>query len=306
MTRHAFIAAALFAASLIAAPAPAPGQATEQPQQAFRERRLVEPAPLDLVATAHIDLRLWSERTRYHIGDRASLSFSADRDCRIYIFSTEASGVTRQIFPNAFDTDNTLRAGRVYSIPDRGYELQVNGPPGTDIIHAVATTLNEPWLRDEYGASSRGEAFPVRPQGADGLKKKLDQSEKDAATAQRRAASDQKTVGPQLGVVPVPPPPPPCSRGEAWLELRILRDGRGGWSDPSDHEQLGELSIRTSPSMANVYLNESYYGRTPLTVHLPAGRYELEITKPGFERYRSTVHIEPGTEESIRARLERW
>lgn len=80
-----------------------------------------------------------------------------------------------------------------------------------------------------------------------------------------------------LTLNPVPTPPPPTT---------------------------GTLSVSSSPSGAKVYVDGSYYGRTPQKVHgLAAGGHRVEVRLDGYDTWSSTQQVRPGETTSVRADL---
>lgn len=62
----------------------------------------------------------------------------------------------------------------------------------------------------------------------------------------------------------------------------------------------GTLSISSSPSKANVYLNGNFRGTTTQTISgLTAGSYFVEITKPGYEDWTGSVRVYAGQVTSV-------
>ena len=53
------------------------------------------------------------------------------------------------------------------------------------------------------------------------------------------------------------------------------------------------LTINSSPSGANVYINGTYKGVTPLTLNLTPGTYEVKLTKQDYQNYTTTVTLNP-------------
>ena len=54
----------------------------------------------------------------------------------------------------------------------------------------------------------------------------------------------------------------------------------------------GTLSVSTTPSNANIYLDGSYKGTSPRTIGgLPQGAHTLEITMPGYQEWANTINI---------------
>ncbi len=105
-------------------------------------------------------LEISTDRTSYRIGERLSIQFTlnARTAAHIYIFNVDSAGRISQIFPNALSRRNPLSPG-TYTLPDGPYTLVVNGPDGTEYLHAVAVsqaiefglngTQNSAWLNPE-------------------------------------------------------------------------------------------------------------------------------------------------------------
>ncbi|QSZ67018.1 PEGA domain-containing protein [Methanofollis aquaemaris] len=80
-----------------------------------------------------------------------------------------------------------------------------------------------------------------------------------------------------LTLNPIPTPPPPTT---------------------------GTLSVSSSPSGAKVYVDGSYYGRTPQQVHgLAAGTHNLEVRLDGYDTWSSSQRVRAGETTSVRADL---
>ena len=94
-----------------------------------------------------LEVDVWTDQDSYYIGDRIDVYFHVNRDAYVYIFNTDTHGVTRQIFPNYYDRDNYVRGGVVYTIPDRGYSLEITGPTGREYVRAIAVTELRDFLR---------------------------------------------------------------------------------------------------------------------------------------------------------------
>ncbi|MCL0088559.1 PEGA domain-containing protein, partial [Dehalococcoidia bacterium] len=67
----------------------------------------------------------------------------------------------------------------------------------------------------------------------------------------------------------------------------------------------GSLSITSEPSGAEVYLDDDFRGRTPLTLEeIAPGSYELKVILKGYEEWDKTVTVRPGEITSVLAQLE--
>jgi hypothetical protein len=63
--------------------------------------------------------------------------------------------------------------------------------------------------------------------------------------------------------------------------------------------QSHQLSVITSPSGADVYVNNAYVGRSPLNVTLEGGTKNLRIERSGYETYSETFVLDRSISKSI-------
>ena len=66
----------------------------------------------------------------------------------------------------------------------------------------------------------------------------------------------------------------------------------------------GGLYITSNPSEADVYINGSYRGKTPLYLVIPVGKYEVKVTKEGYANYTTEVEVKAWITTSIKVNLE--
>lgn len=57
----------------------------------------------------------------------------------------------------------------------------------------------------------------------------------------------------------------------------------------------GSLKVTSKPVGARFYIGDTYYGKTPMTVELNAGVYEITIKLKGFKDEKEKVAVRPGT-----------
>ncbi len=92
-------------------------------------------------AEEKIKIDLWADQKSYRIGENLTINFKADRDCYVTLVDVGTSGNVHILFPNRFSLGNKVKANETYSIPGKGdgYKIAVEGPPGTEIVRAIAT-----------------------------------------------------------------------------------------------------------------------------------------------------------------------
>lgn len=216
-----------------------------------------------------------TDRARYHVYDPIQVLFSVDRDAYVYIFNTDPAGNTHQIFPNYYDTNSFVRAGKTYMIPDRGYDLEVSGPQGRGNLVIVATVERFPFL-DEYHVFSRTDPFPASRDGATALVREIEtfRSEPSALTLQ-----------------PIRPAP----RENLWASESTSYYVMGNESvQPPVYKvpRFGRLDIDSYPSNARIYIGPDYYGRTSQVIdRLEIGYHRVRLEKEGYIPYECNVYI---------------
>ncbi len=108
-----------------------------------------------------IDVRLGVDRRSYDYGDSVGVTLRTDQDAYVYLFSEEACGTVRQVFPNCFDSDNFLQAHRTYRLPGGGYEFVIRGTGGRETLRAVASSVPLEFLEQEFHRSTHHDPFPT-------------------------------------------------------------------------------------------------------------------------------------------------
>jgi hypothetical protein len=66
----------------------------------------------------------------------------------------------------------------------------------------------------------------------------------------------------------------------------------------------GQITVRSSPSGANIYLDNSYKGLTPLTlVEIPKGSHSILLKLNGYQDWQSTVNVAAGSSTDVSGTL---
>ena len=73
--------------------------------------------------------------------EKIELVVSAERYCHVHLLSIDSQGQVTLLFPNKWQQDTRIVAGRTYTIPspDAEFAFPIQSPPGHDVIKAVAT-----------------------------------------------------------------------------------------------------------------------------------------------------------------------
>lgn len=108
----------------------------QDPAQAVYENlaNLSNPSP-------QFNIRVWTDRNQYRVGDKVRIFFQSDIDCYLWLLDVGTSGNMSLIFPNPHALDNYIKAKRRYCLPDDNYPFEyiLNPPTGIETIKAIAT-----------------------------------------------------------------------------------------------------------------------------------------------------------------------
>jgi hypothetical protein len=106
------------------------------------------------------------------------------------------------------------------------------------------------------------------------------------------------TSPPPVSARPAPPaavtaaPPPPSTSGPPAT---------------ASSTEFGSLVLRAQPSDVEIVVDGELWsfpqGAESLTLHLPAGRYRVEVEKDGYESFRTQVDLAPGERTDLNVQL---
>jgi len=224
-----------------------------------------------------------TDKERYHVYDPIKVSFGVNRDSYVYIFTTDPAGITRQIFPNYYDTNNFCRAGKAYYIPDRGYDLEVLGPQGRENIDIVAVMDKYPFLQD-YHMYTLQDPYPASREGAVALIRRIESFRREPSAMTKQ-------------------PIRPALKENLWATNDAsfyVMDNQT--NEPSVYKvaRRGNLDVDTYPSNARIYIDGDYYGRSPQVItRLDIGYHKVLLEKEGYIPYETHVYIKGNETKQI-------
>lgn len=104
-----------------------------------------------------VTIKLWANQAQYRVGDRISLGFTTNRDAYVTLVNVGTSGEVTILFPNRFSGGHGVKGGRTYSVPEATdqYELAAKGPPGAELVYALATVKPVVFLPTDFQTSGR-------------------------------------------------------------------------------------------------------------------------------------------------------
>jgi hypothetical protein len=146
----------------LANPEPASTEASIQPppnvaQQATTPTSTpVPPAvttpPQPSTTTGKLTLKLVNSTKRYRIGEMVSFEAESSQACNLTVIDIGASGTVAVLFPNAYQQDNRLKAGRKLRIPDTSspFQIKVSKPLGRERVIGICQTEQQSLFSEAY------------------------------------------------------------------------------------------------------------------------------------------------------------
>lgn len=98
------------------------------------------------------------------IGDEITIHFNSSVNCYLTLVNIGTSGKMTVLFPNVYVQNNQIDANQTYAFPDptAPFSYGVSGPPGTEIIKALATLTPIKLLQIDF---SRMDGLPFYVSG---------------------------------------------------------------------------------------------------------------------------------------------
>ncbi len=99
------------------------------------------PAPAAVVQADTGELKLWTNKSDFRIGEQLQINFSVDQPMYVRIVVINSEGHISTLFPNVYQSDNYIKPNKVYQVPplNADFTLDIGAPSGTDKIRAVAS-----------------------------------------------------------------------------------------------------------------------------------------------------------------------
>jgi hypothetical protein len=104
----------------------------------------------------YLDVEIWTNHSdgEYYEGDNIVISYRANRDAFVAVYSIDSRGRVSLLFPSEPGRDNFIRGGVTYRMPDGldDFDLVVSGPEGVENIQIIASRERFP-IPDWYPTS---------------------------------------------------------------------------------------------------------------------------------------------------------
>lgn len=236
---------------------------------------VISPRSIVVNPLPSFDLQVWVDKDpsgldapSYQVGEAIRISVRSAQDAYVYLFSIAADGEVVQVLPNRFDAsgqDAFVRAGQTRTFPPSGARYQFNVAPPNGLAKVIAVASRNP-LDTSTLASFRAES--------------------DFATSS--IGEDQFARALRIIVTPLPQ--------NDWVSATALyyvgnRPNQGAF---------GTLEVAASVARAEVYVDRSFVGYTPLRYDLRPGTYDVEVVGP-TGTYAERVQVRPDRTTTVTA-----
>ncbi len=284
-------------------------------------------------AETKLKLDLWlnkPEGSVYRVGEELKIFVRANDDAYLYIFDLTPDGDFKLIFPNMYSGNNFIKKNQTYAFPDKPtYSFRISPPAGKEFIVGIISKkpLNLfPGKRLEV--LRPGESLDKNIEKVlKNIEKVLIEEKKEnwaqavtyfyvqEAIIQGRVKINSNPSRAQVyinnkyeGLTPLSLTLPEGSyrvlaklEGYRDYETTLIVEGNREKEYTFNlSPRYGDLRIDSKPSMADVYIDGVYRGKTPLTIkNLLAKTYELKLTYPGYEDIVEKVEIKDGIETRV-------
>jgi hypothetical protein len=130
--------------------------------------------------------------------DKLDLTVSSSHDGYLYLIMLGSSNKSMyMLFPNGLDQDNAMKAGTAFKLPRKQWEINAQGPSGTDKMLAIVTTSPRDLTVLDKNKAGPFFIMPVKADGQPDLTWLLDTPAKSvtagcqSSTAQDKAKAEQ-------------------------------------------------------------------------------------------------------------------
>lgn len=311
------------------------GGAAQQSGQPIPEGIIVQPAQTPLA------VQLGLEKVLYTPGERLRLSLALNQDAYVYIYNITPDRRVNLLFPNAYQPVNFLRAG-VHTLPNQRYSLVISPTTGLECIQvlALAAPLPLEQLIPE-GKFSPQNPFPLlsrRPQEFKTFMQNLIVGAVSTtgwaaawtcfqiAVPQARLRVISNPTGALVSVngVVMGQTPLELTLAPGRYRVALSRFGYEEWSQTVELKQGSEITLEaqltmspffrplertarlrivSDPDDADVFINNAYAGRTPLSLEIAPGRYRVVVAKASYESWAQTIELKGDSDITLEAVL---
>lgn len=229
-----------------------------QEQKTTPERIIIEP-PQNAVLSVNLHI----SRTRYPPKGELEIEIDLSKRAYLYLYSIDDRRNVALLFPNRYDQDNLLNAGR-HKLPRQGYSILAEKRQETEYLQAIATTIPISKFASIGEKEYSDNPFPILSKNPESFQ------DKTKKNIESQARSGEWSTD--------------------WVKYEVT-------------PYLSTLEVYSQPPGADIYVDDTYLGSSPARVHVKPGYIDLKLSKRNFEKWTNSVQVAPYTTKQINAVL---
>jgi hypothetical protein len=131
-----------------------------------------------------IEIHTVDGKRGYAEGETVSFRCRSGHDCYIAVIDHQIDGSEILLFPNAFNSENYIPAGKGIDVPGtvkHGFEIQISPPFGSDVVQVIACTRKEELekITSTFPAPTEANPYTVHTRGMKVVA--VDEAQKDSS-----------------------------------------------------------------------------------------------------------------------------
>jgi glutaredoxin-related protein len=277
---------------------------------------------------SELEIKVWLNKPEgavYQVGESLNIYFKANKSCYVLIYDIRTDGKITLLFPNKYDSNNYIAPNVTYKLPISNlYSFKVSPPEGKEFIQIIASTSFIPIIQQLKDLGTR-QTFPLLSEDAENYVQK---QVLPYLTGEWASDITYFYVGraPRTGIAQLESNPTGAhvyvdgkyvGRTPARVELDEGQHfATFYWQNQVRTETFfvtagrtvvvtanfirkTMLNITTTPPGAQIFLDGSFIGVSPIQVEVQPGQHTVLATMPGYSAAQQSFTVAPGETKTI-------
>lgn len=277
---------------------------------------------------SELEVKVWLNKPEgavYQVGESLNIYFKANKSCYVLIYDIRTDGKITLLFPNKYDSNNYIAPNVTYKLPISNlYSFKVSPPAGKEFIQIIASTSFIPIIQQLKDLGTK-QSFPLLSEDAENYVQK---QVLPYLTGEWASDITYFYVGsaPRTGIAQLESNPTGAhvyvdgkyiGRTPARVELDEGQHfATFYWQNQVRTEtffvtagrtvvvtanfiQKTMLNITTTPPGAQIFLDGSFIGVSPIQVEVQPGQHTVLATMPGYSAAQQSFTVAPGETKTV-------
>jgi len=277
---------------------------------------------------SELEIKVWLNKPEgavYQVGESLNIYFKANKSCYVLIYNIRTDGKITLLFPNKYDSNNYIAPNVTYKLPISNlYSFKVSPPEGKEFIQIIASTSFIPIIQQLKDLGTR-QTFPLLSEDAENYVQK---QILPYLTGEWASDITYFYVGraPRTGIAQLESNPTGAhvyvdgkyiGRTPARVELDEGQHfATFYWQNQvrtatffvtagrtvvvtANFIRKTMLNITTTPPRAQIFLDGSFIGVSPIQVEVQPGQHTVLATMPGYSAAQQSFTVAPGETKTI-------